>query len=158
MGISIIKIRRSHGRVIIMMGIHGKTVWRVPLLWRHNGRDGISDHQPHDCLLNHWFRKIKENIKAPRHWPLCGEFTGTGEFPAQMASNAEKWFHLMTSSCRVCFSTCVVYPIKHAFPINLWHHFTHIPHGCFIETVTIVLPPQPLWSNPWRMWVKSASA
>ena len=19
---------------------------------------------------------IKENIKAPRHWPLCGEFTG----------------------------------------------------------------------------------
>ena len=26
---------------------------------------------------------------APRHWPLCGEFTGTGEFPAQMASYAE---------------------------------------------------------------------
>ena len=35
----------------------------------------------------------------PRHWPSCGEFTGdresagnslgTGEFPAQMASNAE---------------------------------------------------------------------
>ena len=33
--------------------------------------------------------QIKENIKAPRHWPLCGEFTGTGEFPAQMANNAE---------------------------------------------------------------------
>ena len=33
--------------------------------------------------------QIKENIKAPRHWPLCGEFTGTGEFPAEMASNAE---------------------------------------------------------------------
>ena len=33
--------------------------------------------------------QIKENIKAPRNWPLCGEFTGTGEFPAQMASNAE---------------------------------------------------------------------
>ena len=32
---------------------------------------------------------IKENIKAPRHWPLCGEFPGTGEFPASMASNAE---------------------------------------------------------------------
>ena len=41
----------------------------------------------------------KENIKAPRHWPLCGEFTGTGEFPAQMASNAENvsisWRHLV---------------------------------------------------------------
>ena len=33
--------------------------------------------------------QIKENIKAPRPWPLWGEFTGAGEFPAQMASNAE---------------------------------------------------------------------
>ena len=33
--------------------------------------------------------QIKENVKAPRHWPLCGKFTGTGEFPAQMASNAK---------------------------------------------------------------------
>ena len=39
--------------------------------------------------------QIKENIKAPRLWPLCGEFTG--DFPAQMASNAENvsiwWRH-----------------------------------------------------------------
>ena len=27
--------------------------------------------------------------KHPRHWPLCGEFTGDVEFPAQMASNPE---------------------------------------------------------------------
>ena len=27
--------------------------------------------------------RIKENIKAPRHWPV------TGEFPPQRASNAE---------------------------------------------------------------------
>ena len=34
--------------------------------------------------------QIKENIKAPHHWPLCGEFTGHRfEFPAQMASNTE---------------------------------------------------------------------
>ena len=24
--------------------------------WRHNGRDGVSNHQPHDCLLNLLFR------------------------------------------------------------------------------------------------------
>ena len=38
---------------------------------------------------------VKENIKAPRHWPLCGEFTG--EFPAQRASKVENvsigWRH-----------------------------------------------------------------
>ena len=33
--------------------------------------------------------QVKENIKARGHWPLCGEFTVTGEFPAQMSSNAE---------------------------------------------------------------------
>ena len=41
--------------------------------------------------------QIKENTKAPRHWPLCREITGTGEFPAQMASNTENvsiwWRH-----------------------------------------------------------------
>ena len=49
-----------------------------------------------DCLLNRLFKvQIEENMKAPRHWPLCGEFTG--EFPAQTASNAENvsiwWRH-----------------------------------------------------------------
>ena len=33
--------------------------------------------------------QIKENIKAPCHWPLCGEFTGEQQIPAQRASNAE---------------------------------------------------------------------
>ena len=37
------------------------------LQWRHNGHDGVSNHQPH---------RSKENIKVPRHWPLWGEFTG----------------------------------------------------------------------------------
>ena len=32
---------------------------------------------------------IKENIKAPRHWPLQGEFTGYRWIPSQRASNAE---------------------------------------------------------------------
>ena len=40
---------------------------------------------------------MQENIKVPRHWPLCGEFTVTGEFPAQRASNEENvsiwWRH-----------------------------------------------------------------
>ena len=33
--------------------------------------------------------KIKENIKAPRHWPLWGEFTGHRWIPHTKASNAE---------------------------------------------------------------------
>ena len=67
------------------------------LHWRHNDHDGVSNHQPHGCFLNRLFRQIKENTKAPRRWPLCGEFTGTAEFPAQRASYAENvsiwWRH-----------------------------------------------------------------
>ena len=33
--------------------------------------------------------QIKENIKAPRHWLLCGDSPLTGEFPTQRASNVE---------------------------------------------------------------------
>ena len=43
------------------------------LQWRHNGRDGVPNHRCVDCLLK---VQIKKNIKAPRHWPLWGEFTG----------------------------------------------------------------------------------
>ena len=40
---------------------------------RHNEHDGVWIHHP-DSL-------IKENIKAPRHWPLWGEFTGDRLIP-----------------------------------------------------------------------------
>ena len=54
-----------------------------PLQWRHHERDGVSNHQPHDCLLNglSYKAQIKENIKAPRHWPLRGEITGDRWIP-----------------------------------------------------------------------------
>ena len=42
--------------------------------------------------------QIKENIKAPRHWPLCGEFTGDRWIPRTNGQLRGKCFHLMTSS------------------------------------------------------------
>ena len=42
-----------------------------PLQWRHNGCDNVSNQQPHDCLLNCFFKvQIKGNMKAPHRWPL----------------------------------------------------------------------------------------
>ena len=54
-------------------GCHGDSNVVLTLQWRHNERNGVWNHQPHDYLLN---AQIKENIKAPRHWSLWGEFTG----------------------------------------------------------------------------------
>ena len=52
------------------------------LQWRHNGRDGVSNHRCLDGLLNRLSRcRSKKNIKGPRHWPLRGEFAGDQWLP-----------------------------------------------------------------------------
>ena len=68
------------------------------LRWRHNGRDIVPNHQPHDCLLNCLFRCRSKKTSKLRATGLCvGNSPGTGEFPAQMASYAENvsiwWRH-----------------------------------------------------------------
>ena len=68
------------------------------LLWRHNGCYGVSNHQPHDCLLNRSFRRRSKKTSKLRVTGLCAwNSPVTGEFPAQMASNTENvsiwWCH-----------------------------------------------------------------
>ena len=45
------------------------------LQWRHNGRDGVSNHQSRDYLLNLLFRRKKKS-KLRVTGSLCREFTG----------------------------------------------------------------------------------
>ena len=68
------------------------------LLRRHNGRDVVSNHQPHCCLLNRLFRRWSKKTSKFRVTGLCaGISQEIGEFPAQRASNAENvsiwWRH-----------------------------------------------------------------
>ena len=70
----------------------------IPLRWRHNGHDSVSNHQTRDCFLNHLFRHRSKKTSKLRVTGFCvGNSPGTGEFPAQMASNAENvsiwWRH-----------------------------------------------------------------
>ena len=68
------------------------------LQWRHNGHNSVSNHQPHDCLLNRLFRRRSKkhqssaslafvqgiqrwSVNSPHKWPVT-----------------RKCFHLMTSS------------------------------------------------------------
>ena len=60
------------------------------LQWRHNEPDGVSNHQPPDCLLNRLFRHRWKKTSKLRVTGVCAENSPvTGEFPAQRASNAE---------------------------------------------------------------------
>ena len=68
----------------------GLNVLKCTLQWHHNGRDGISNHQPHDCLLNCLFRHRSKKTSKLCITDLCVRNSPvTGEFPTQMASNAE---------------------------------------------------------------------
>ena len=58
--------------------------------WLHNGRDGVSDNQHCDCLLNRVSRSRSKKTTKLRVTGLCaGNSPVTGEFPTQRASNAE---------------------------------------------------------------------
>ena len=74
--------------------------------------------------------QIKENIKAPRHWPLlCGEFTGTGEFPAQRASYAEN--------------------------VSIWwrhHDIDHFVEALIYWIIVVHCCHQPFWNLVNRFW------
>ena len=57
---------------------------------RHYGRDSVSNHQPHYCLLNRLFRRRSKKTSKLRVTGLCAENSPVpGEFPAKMASYAE---------------------------------------------------------------------
>ena len=64
-------------------------IWksRISLRWRHNGHDGVSNHQHHDCLLNRLFRRRPKKhqssaslaflwgiqrrpVNSPHKWPV----------------------------------------------------------------------------------------
>ena len=86
------------------------------LQWRNNERDGVSNHQHYDCLLNRLFRRRWKKISKLRVTGLCeGNSPVSGEFPAQRASNAEYvsiWWrhhdlHTRDHPYTIAFFTCV---------------------------------------------------
>ena len=48
-------------------------VYITTLRWRHNERDSVSNHQPHDCLLNGLFRRRSKKTSKLRVTGLCVE-------------------------------------------------------------------------------------
>ena len=62
-------------------------VFCMPTLrWRNNGHDDVSNHQPHECLLNRLFRRRSKKISklsvtglcagnSPHKWPVTGKMS-----------------------------------------------------------------------------------
>ena len=113
-----------------MHDIHLVKVWTFPLIWRHNGHDSISNHQPQDCLFKRLFRCRSKKTSKLRVTGVCaGNSPGTGEFPAQMANDAENvsiwWRHHVPCLCLSwhCISTtCSISVLScHFDKFYCWH-------------------------------------
>ena len=141
--------------------------------WRHNGRDGVSNHQPHDCLLKPSFRRRSKKISRLRVTDLCvGTSPVIGEFPAQRASNAENvsiwWRHHEAKSYfisvrdpRVDFTSFEMkwpkYPVffhgglfAEPYHTNVWVsiHWADGRYGCYCLTLVRLLSlPKTLFVN-----------
>ena len=56
--------------------LHRVLSWKITCLcmslhWRHNDHDGVSNHQPHDCLFNRLFRCRSKKTSKLRVTGLC---------------------------------------------------------------------------------------
>ena len=83
---------------VLYLHIYARQWTGFTLRWRHNGRDSVPNRQPRDCLHNRLFRRRSKKTPKLRVNGFCvGNSPGTGESPAQMASNAENvsiwWRH-----------------------------------------------------------------
>ena len=111
------------------------------LQWRHNERDGVSNHQSHEGLLNRLFRRKSKKTSKLRVTGLCaGNSPETGEFPAQMASDAEnvsiRWRHHETP-----WSQMVI-----VRPLKTWYQLCrHLWLSLSKPTVTTKLASWQLW-------------
>ena len=98
---------------IYILGIAKRTTFHIRMLepphnttnmylyalhWRHNDHTSVSNHQPHDCLLNRLFRRRSKKTSKLRVTGLC---VGNSPGPVNSPHKAQlrgKCFHLMTSS------------------------------------------------------------
>ena len=98
-----LRITSHHYSDVIMSAMASQ----ITLQWRHNERDGVSNHRPPDYLLNCFFfkRRSKETSKL-RIIGLCeGNSPLTDVFLWQRTSNAENvsiwWRHHVTSLVKI---------------------------------------------------------
>ena len=110
-------------------------ITNASLQWRHNGRDGVSSHQPRDCLHNRLFRRTSKKTSKLRVTGLCVvNSPRDGEFHAHMASNAENvfiWWRHHVLRAFVEFRLYHVHVFKLLFrlvDISIWYAIWHAFH------------------------------
>ena len=147
----------------------------MTLRWRHNGHDSVSNHQPYDCLLNRLFRRRSKKTSKLRVTGLCvGNSPGTGEFPVQMASNAEnvsiwwrhygdteyssniemplKWEWIAVPAPREPKLDFLISPLWHLRCMSHKHRFDFMTFSENIHCSTFMSTPNHIKNCVWKHW------
>ena len=124
-------------RICLPLSSLFKTLW-----WRHNDHDSVSNHQPHECLLNHLFRRRSKKTSKLRVTGLCvGNSPGPVNSPHKgpvtrkmfpfddvIMTTHRHWIHINVYrvSCGGVFNMLLVLSITFYFHYNIW--------GCVCST------------------------
>ena len=151
---------------IVSHWLDANTKWSLGLChisslqWRHKGRDGISNCQPPHCLLNRLFRHRSKKASKLRVTGLCvWNSPVTGEFPAQMASNAGivsiRWRHhawrIANESSQVFGRNTISGPSTYSNGVS------NIVHGIMVKTATNLNGHNRNGHNPKRPQTETAT-
>ena len=114
----------------------------MTLQWHHNGGAGISNHQPHDCLLKCLFGRRSKKTSKLHVTGLCERNSPvTGEFPAQMASKVENvsiwWRHHDNGGCLWAPQPELTYWVKILYVRSCI--FVNVASSSFIIKIMITL-------------------
>ena len=111
--------------------------------------DGVSNHQPHDCLLNRLFGCRSKKTSKHRATGLCaGNSLGTGEFPAQMASNTENvsiWWRHHGKLVRLVLGGGGGLREIRVWLMSHLYYKNRCPSWCIVFTLK-----SEMWGNIWR--------
>ena len=119
---SVLTLPIHHAEIVRIRALN--LICFITLQWRHNERDGVSNHQPRDCLLNRLFRrrskltsKLRVNGLCAGNSPVTGEFSYKWPVKREMFPfddviiNSEVWTICLcvglgheTMVCAVCLS------------------------------------------------------
>ena len=90
----------------------------ITLRWRHNGRDSVSNHQPHHCLLNRLFRRSSKKyqssaslafVRGIHRWPVKSPHKGTVTRKMFPFHDVIMWTHMNCISTNTKQSTAKLF-------------------------------------------------
>ena len=114
MGLVQISTRTSATTMVTPFGsvVNGESLFgRLTLRWRHNDCGGVSNHQPHDCLLNRIFGRISKEhqssaslafvreihrgpVNFPHKWPVTRKMFPFDDVIMKVCSTVYPWSHI----------------------------------------------------------------